>query len=454
MSTAHRGELGGWQSRTTFVLALSASAVGLGNIWRFSYLAGENGGGPFVLTYLLCLVLVAVPVMIAEVVIGTHGRGSPPMAIRWTADRSMLSRGWMLLGVLACFTGLLVLCYYVVVAGWAVDYAWLMQAGEFGSASAADAGAIFGQLLEDPPRLIYWQSLFLLLVAAVVALGVRIGIGLVVWLLVPVMMVLLLVLVKFAFDNGDIAAAQEFLFSVKLIDFTPEAVLTALGQAFFTLGIGVGTGISYGAYAPERIPVGRSVMAVAIFDSVLTLLAGLAIFPLLFAHNMEPGMGVGLLFVGLPYAFGNSMQGEVFGTLFFVLVVVTALGSAIALMEPITTALMQRLRVRRIIAVLMVTAVVWLGGVVLAISFAPDGYIGPLAEGGPFRWLDRITSAVLLPVVALFTAVLVGWRLRPEILRVELYRESTLFFSLWRLLLRYIATPAIALMLVMALLAG
>ena len=149
MSTAHRGELGGWQSRTTFVLAPSASAVGLGNIWRFSYLAGENGGGPFVLAYLLCLVLVAVPVMIAEVVIGTHGRGSPPMAIRWTADRSMLSRGWMLLGVLACFTGLLVLCYYVVVAGWAVDYAWLMQAGEFGSASAADGKLNFLFILAD-----------------------------------------------------------------------------------------------------------------------------------------------------------------------------------------------------------------------------------------------------------------------------------------------------------------
>lgn len=451
MTTAQRGELGGWQGRTTFVLALSASAVGLGNIWRFSYIAGENGGGPFVLTYLLCLVLIAVPVMIAEVVIGTHGRGSPPYAIRWTADRSMRSRGWMLLGVLACVTALLVLCYYVVVAGWAVNYAWQMQAGEFGSASAADVGAVFGQLLEDPQRLIYWQSLFLLLVAGVVALGVRFGIGLVVWLLVPVMIVLLLVLVKFAFDNGDMVAAQEFLFSVKLIDFSPHAVLLALGQAFFTLGIGVGTGISYGAYAPERIPVGRSVMAVAIFDSILTLLAGLAIFPLLFANNMEPSMGVGLLFIGLPYAFGNSMQGEVFGTLFFVLVIVTALGSAVALMEPITGALMQRLRVRRLTAVLIVTAVVWLGGVVLAISFAPDGYAGPLADGGPFLWLDWVTSGLLLPVVALFTAVLVGWRMRPEILRLELYRESKLFFSLWRLLLRYIAIPAIGLILVAAL---
>jgi len=423
--------------------------VGLGNIWRFSYLAGENGGGPFVLTYILCLFLVAVPVMIAEVVLGTHGRGAPPMAIRWAADRSMLSRGWMLLGVLACVTGLLVLAYYVVVAGWAVAYAWQMQSGLFSAASATVVAEQFQSFLEDPQQLIYWQSLFLLLAAVIVALGLRFGLGMLGWLVVPGLIASLLVLVRFAFDSGDIPAAREFLFSVKLIDFTRESVLVALGQAFYTLGVGVGTGICYGAYAPARIPVGRSVIAVALFDTILALLAGLAIFPLVFANNMEPAMGLGLVFISMPYAFGNSMQGELFGTLFFVMLVLAALGAVVAVMEPIVGALIQRLRIRRFTAVLLVAVVVWLLTLLVALSFTPQASFGSWS-GGLFSLLDAVTVRVLLPLVALLTALLVGWRLRPQILRLELYRESNLFFSLWRLLLRYIAIPAIVLIMVVA----
>lgn len=447
---ARRRELGGWGSRTTFVLALAAAAVGLGNIWRFSYLAGENGGGPFVLTYILCLFLVAVPVMIAEVVLGTHGRGAPPAAIRWAADRSMLSRGWVLLGVLACVTGLLILAYYVVVAGWAVAYAWQMQAGLFSAASAVVVAEQYQYLLADPQQLIYWQSLFLLLATVIVGLGLRIGLGTLGWLVVPGLISLLVVLVKFAFDTGNVPAAREFLFSVKLIDFTPQSVLVALGQAFFTLGIGVGTGISYGAYAPARIPVGRSVIAVAVFDTAIAVLAGLAIFPLVFANNMEPASGLGLVFVSMPYAYGNSAQGEIFGTLFFVMVGLAALGSVVALMEPIVGALMQRLRIRRFTAVLLVGFVLWMLALLVALSFAPGGVASGVFDGGLFALLDTVTVRLLLPLVGLLTALLVGWRLRPQILRMELYRESNLFFSLWRLQLRYIAVPAIAVIMVMA----
>jgi neurotransmitter:Na+ symporter, NSS family len=450
VSVARRRELGAWRSRTTFVLALSAAAVGMGNIWRFSYLAGENGGGPYVLTYILCLFLVAVPVLIAEVVLGTHGRGAPPVAIRWAADRSMLSRGWMLLGLLACVTGLLILAYYVVVAGWAVAYAWQMQSGVFASISAAVAAGQFQFLLQDPQQLVYWQTLFLLVASLIVALGLRFGLGILVWLVVPGLIASLLVLARFALDSGDVVAAREFLFSVKLIDFTPQSVLVALGQAFYTLGVGVGTGISYGAYAPARIPVGRSVIAVALFDTVIALLAGLAIFPLVFAHNMEPAMGLGLVFISMPYAFGNSTQGEIFGMLFFVMVVLAALGSVVAMMEPIVGALMQRLRIRRMTAVLLLAVVVWLLALLVALSFVPEGYVSKLSGGSLFSLLDAVTVRLLLPLVALLTALLVGWRLRPQILRLELYRESNLFFSLWRLLLRYIAIPAIGLILVVA----
>lgn len=440
-----QGALGGWRSRTTFVLALSASAVGLGNLWRFSYLAGENGGAPFVVSYLLCLFLVAVPVMIAEVLVGSHGRGSPLASIRRASDRSLLSRAWMLVGALACLTGLLILSYYLVVAGWALAYARFMQSGVFAAASAAQVGGHFGDFLADPARQLYWHGLFVLLVCTCVVLGVRRGLGTLVWLAVPALLALLAVLVRFALDTGDLEAARDFLFSVKLVDFSADAMLVALGQAFYTLGVGVGTGISYGAYAPRRIPIGRSVMAVAVFDTMIALLAGLAIFPVVFANNMEPAMGPGLLFVSVPYAFGNIIQGEMFGTIFFMLVVVAALGSAVAIMEPVVGALMQQLRLRRFTAVLLAGALTWLLGVVVVLSFAPQAAPAWLGGQQLFALLDRVTAAVLLPLVCLLLSVFVGWRLRPELLRIELYRESDFFFSLWRFLLRYIAPPAILL---------
>jgi NSS family neurotransmitter:Na+ symporter len=249
VSQAVPGELNGWRSRTTFVLALSASAVGLGNLWRFSYLTGENGGGPFVVTYVLCLFLVAVPLMVGEVVIGSHGKGGPVAALRRVADRSLLSRGWSVLGWLACATGMLILAYYVVVAGWGLAYARFMQSGVFSAASAPVVGEYFGDFLAEPARQAYWQTLFLLLAGGFVLFGVRRGLGLMVWLAVPCLLALLGALLKYSFDNGDLVAAREFLFSVKWIDFSPRSILVALGHAFFTLGVGVGTGISYGAYA-------------------------------------------------------------------------------------------------------------------------------------------------------------------------------------------------------------
>jgi NSS family neurotransmitter:Na+ symporter len=333
-------------------------------------------------------------------------------------------------------------------------YAGYMQSGLFSSASAVVVGEQLEDLLGDSARQVYWQSLFLLLVVAIVGLGVRRGLGLLVWLAIPALVIMLAVLIVFGFDNGDIEATRDFLFSVKLKDFSAHSALVALGQAFYTLGVGVATGISYGAYAPQRIPIGRSVIAVAVFDTMIALLAGLAIFPIVFANNIEPSMGPGLMFVSLPYAFGNIMQGELFGTVFFALVVLAALGSAVAIMEPIVTALMQRARLGRFTAVLLVGALVWVLGLAVAVSFAPGEASAWFGYRNLFGFLDDITAGLLLPVVALFTALFVGWHLRPEILRLELSRESDLFFSLWRFLLRYIAPPAIALIMLAALIKG
>jgi NSS family neurotransmitter:Na+ symporter len=440
---ARRGELGGWQARTTFVLALSASAVGMGNLWRFSYLAGSQGGGAFVITYLLCLFLLAVPLLVAEVVIGSHGRGAPVAAIRWTSDRSLLSRAWVGLGWLACLTALLMLSYYLVVAGWGMAYGAAMYGQEFSAMTMPMVSEQFAALLAEPPRQVMWQSLFLVIVLGLVALGVERGLGVLVWLVVPSLFVLLIVLVFFALEYGDLKAGRDFLFSVKLVDFTPRSVLLAMGHAFFTLGVGVGVGISYGAYAPRDIPIGRSVMAVAVFDTLIALLAGMAVFPVLFAGNVAPVGGPALYFISLPYAFGNLPQGEVFGSLFFLLLVLAALGTAVALVEVLVGAAMQALRIHRSIAVLMLLGVLWLLSLQVARSVAWGEPIGWFDSDNLLDFLDRLTAGVLLPLVSLLTAVYVGWFLRRDVLREKFARESDLSFSVWLNLLRYVAPLAL-----------
>lgn len=446
MTVTDPDALGRWGTRTTFVLALSASSVGMGTLWRFSYLSGEYGGGAFVITYVVCLFLIAVPVMVAEVVLGACGGPGPVGAIRRACDDSLRSHAWMGVGVLACLAGLLMLSLYIVVAGWGMAYIGFLHNGIFSAARAVDVGEHFAQFLADPMQQLFWQSLFLLFTTGIIVLGVRRGIGMLVWLAVPLLLAMLAFLVKFGFDNGDIGAGGDFLFSTRLVDFSGGSALLALGHAFFTLGVGVGTGISYGAYAPQRIPIGRTVMAVAVFDTCFALLAGLAIFPLIFASNVEPADGPGLLFISLPYVFGNLLQGELAGTAFFVLMVVAALGSAVAIMEPIVATLKQQWRLERLTAALLVGVVVWLLGLGVVLSFGSGTVFAWFGNRNLLGLLDTFTAGVLLPLVALLTAILVGWRLRPSILRLALLRESDLFFSIWRFLLRYIAPLAIVLL--------
>jgi NSS family neurotransmitter:Na+ symporter len=443
------GQLGGWRSRTTLVLALSASAVGLGNIWRFAYLLGEHGGGPFMLAYVVCLFGVAAPLLIAEVLIGHHGRGNPFAALRSAADRSLRSRAWAWVGGLACATGFLILGYYLVVAGWTLAYAHKMQAGVFSDASAVMVAEHFQSFLTEPAELLYWQSLFLLLATALSLGGVRRGLGLAFWIAVPALMVLLGLLVSFSLEYGDLLAAPEFLFDINTMDFTAASWLVAAGQAFYTLGIGVGVGIAFGAYAPARMPVGRAVVAVAIFDVAVALAAGLAIFPIVFANNLLPAQGPGLAFISLPYAFGNMMLGELVGSLFFLLLAVASLGSVLAMMEPIVALLRQHLKVPRLVAVALLSAVLWLLALAVSRSLAGQSWLG---LDDLFAQLSNVTAQWLLPLVGLLTLVFVAWRMRPELLRVELVRESGLFFSLWLALLRYIAAPALMLLLLVNLL--
>ena len=449
MNTGVGNPLGEWRSRMTFVLSLASATVGMGSVWRFSYLSGEYGGGPFVVAYVCFLLLLGVPLLIAELVLGRQGMGSIVDSVSRAAERSRSSRAWVLLPWLACIAGVLLLSLYAVVAGWSLVYATAMYDGSFSAASMFNAGQYFEALVNDSDRMVLAQTAFLLCAVVVVTAGVRRGIGLLSWLLVPTLLAGLVLLVQYSLANGNASAAGKFLFPIQWLDFNREALLMALGQAFLTLGIGVGTGISYGSYAPVRVPIGRSVLAVALFDTLVAIAMGLAIFPLVFASHLLPSMGPGLMFVSMPYAFGNMVNGEAFGALFFSLVALVALGSAIAILEPVTGAIKQRFGLRRGTSALVVGAAVWALAYGSAVTLAPSSHG---AAPDLLRWIDRLAGGVLLPLVALGTALLVGWRLGRPLLRAQLYRESPLFFSLWYFLLRYIAPLGIALVMAAALL--
>ncbi|KGE04789.1 hypothetical protein HRUBRA_00667 [Pseudohaliea rubra DSM 19751] len=336
--------------------------------------------------------------------------------------------------MLGAITALAVLGYGVVVSGWSLAYAWHLGRGTFAAASPRDVAAFLDGLLAAPWRMLAWQTLFLAAAVAVSASGVRRGAGALAWVLLPSIMALFWLLIDFALDHGDLPAAQAFLFSTQPLDFRDDTLLVAFGQALFTLGIGLAVGLSYGSYAPERVPLGRSVLAVAIFDSAAALAAGIAIFPVVFANNIAPDMGPGLLFVSLPYAFGNLQEGDAYGMLFFFLVALAALGTAVALLEPAVATLCQRLLLRRWQGALAVGVTVWLLALAVAFSLPPES---PFA--GLLPLLEQVTTAWLIPLGALAAATFVGWCMDPELLRRELYRESDRFFRLWLLLLRFVA---------------
>ncbi len=291
---------GQWSSRLTFILAATGAAVGLGNVWKFPYLVGENGGGAFVLVYIASIALIGVPVMIAEVMIGRRGRQSPINTLRDLAVEAKSNCRWQFAGVLGIVAGLIITSYYSVIAGWTMAYAVRMVGGVFTGVTKDGAESIFAFLVEDPERMLAWHTLFILMTVAVISRGVRSGLEQAVKILMPALLLLLLALVVYAAVNGDFVQGLRFMFAIDFDALTTGGVLTAMGHAFFTLSLGAGAIMVYGSYLPSDVPIARTVVAIATFDTVIALLAGLAVFPLVFANGLTPGSGPGLIFLSLP----------------------------------------------------------------------------------------------------------------------------------------------------------
>ncbi|MFT3931736.1 MAG: sodium-dependent transporter [Spongiibacteraceae bacterium] len=446
MRVAPQSLHGGWTSQWIFIAAATGATIGLGTLWKFAYLAGVNGGAGFVLLYLLCMALVATPVLVAEVLLGSRGRGDPVHAIEMVVLESALSRNWRWVGWLGGIAALVVLSYLSVVGGWLMTYCNWIYSGDLSAASARQIGEQFGLLLGDGWHQVGLQALFLLFAWMFVALGVSRGLGALFVVLAPILLILLLVMVLTALRMGDMPAAIEFMFAPNFEQWTTDAALAALGQAFFSLGIGMGAMISFGAYMPTQRSLLRTLGAVVLLHVVVALLAGLAIFPLVFAHRVQPNYGPGLIFITLPYIFGNLPYGAVIGTAFFVMVLLAAFGSAVALLEPATAWMVQRTRWSRPRAAALFAV---LGGLLGLLSIGSFSLWPTWRPGGKsiFAWIDWISADVMLPLCAFALAILVGWRMRVESIRDEMLTDRPRLFWLWRAALRYIAAPAIALIL-------
>lgn len=445
MSAKRTSIHGQWSSRWVFILAATGSAVGLGNIWRFPYMAGESGGGAFLLLYVICVLMMGIPIMMAEILLGRRGRQSPVNTMRVLAEEEGMTRHWQWLGIMGVVAGFLIVSYYSVVAGWVLAYVFRAATGSFEGGDPEMIGRMFSDLIADPERLLAWHTVFIMMTIIVVSRGVRSGLEQAVRFLMPALFILLLVMVGYAMNTERFA--EGIIFMLKP-DFTAmsenfqEVFLNASGHAFFSLSLGMGAIMIYGSYLSDRTSITSAAVMIATADTLVALLASFAIFPLVFTYGLEPAQGPGLIFVTLPIAFGQMPGGIFFGTLFFLLLTFAAWTSAISLIEPAVTWLVENWGMTRIKATAITGFLAWALGIATILSFNhwafPFSFAGVSKENGIFDIIDIVTANIMLPLGGLVMAIFVGWLMSRASTMDEL-RVKESIYNFWRFVIRYIA---------------
>jgi NSS family neurotransmitter:Na+ symporter len=426
MSTPSRGA---WTGHVGFVLAAAGSAIGLGNIWMFPYRTGTNGGAAFVLVYLAAVVGIGIPLLLAEVLIGRSTKRNPVGAFRLLRGGTL----WPLLGWLGVVAGFVILSYYGVVAGWALEYTWRCALGGLNAIDAEGVAEFFARLTSDGPRQVAEQAGFMVLTIVVVSRGVEAGIERASKILMPLLFGLLLVLLGYSLTSDGAAEGLAFLLNPRFDELTWKGVLAALGQAFFSLSLGMGAMITYGSYLADDERLAWPAFLIAAMDTALAILAGLVIFPLVFAFNLEPGAGPGLIFITLPKAFLQMPGSDFLATMFFALVLFAALTSAISLLEVVVAFLVDELNVTRAMAS-------WGAGLLIFALGIPSAIVP-----GFLDQVDALASNWLLPIGGLFIAVFAGWALKREEALAAYIGNSGADggFNAWRLCVRYLAPTAV-----------
>ena len=437
-----------WSGRVGFMLATVGSAVGIGSIWKFPYEVGSNGGSAFVAFYLLGLALVVVPLMLAEFAIGHRGRGDPASSIAAVSRNAQTGRLWGLAGLGGIVTGFLILSFYAVIGGWTLAYAVQTAVEGLPPPRPAAVQAQYDALLSAPLRMLAYHALFMAATAGIVSRGVAGGIEAACKVLMPLLTVLMLMLAAYAIIEGDVVAALHFLFDLDPRGISSQVALEALGLGFFSIGVGLGLMITYAAYSGADVSLKQIAVVSVLADTAISLLAGLAVFPIVFAYGLDPASGAGLVFVTLPLAFAQMPLGTLAAFGFYVLLFVAALASAISMLELVVALLIRRFGMRRGVASAFAGGVCFLAGVPTVLSFNlwanwhPLGSVAGLESSTVFDVLDYLTSNILLPVAGLAISLFAGWAI-PDRMLVEELDLSPAGGRILRIILRYIAPAAI-----------
>jgi NSS family neurotransmitter:Na+ symporter len=441
-----------WSSRPAFLLATIGGAVGLGNLWRFPYIAGEYGGGGFVLIYLGFVFLLGAPLMAGEMLLGRRGHRSPVNAIAELVRAEDASLFWRSIGWISLLVPFIGLSYYAVVAAWAIDYLGLATTNAFGGFDAVTSQNTFGARIDEPVYQAMLHGFFVAMTVWVVARGINKGIEQASKILMPALFGVLIVIVIYGMVSADFSAAAHFLFNPDFSAVTGESFLVALGQALFSLGVGVGLMITYASYMPRDYSLRASATIVCVGDTLAAILAGFAIFPIVFASGLDPAEGPGLIFVTLPIAFGNMAGGQIIGTLFFILLLFAAYSSALGMLEPVVAWLEEKYPGKRKQMAVLAGVAIWVLGLGSVFSFSFMSDFQPLAffgiEKSFFGIADFTVANVLAPVNALLIALFAGWVVRKSVVDEEFGNDTAAWKAYWRVANRFLAPAALVIVLI------
>jgi NSS family neurotransmitter:Na+ symporter len=429
-------------SKFGIIAAAAGSAVGLGNIWKFPYVAGENGGGAFMLIYLFFVLLIGVPVMMSEFAIGRRGQRNA------FGSFSIIAPGtrWNLIGFMGVVAAFFILAFYSAVAGWTLEYIVHSVTHRFAGQSTEQLADTFSRFISNPLRPVAWQLVFMVLTALIVLAGIKKGIEKYTKLLMPILLVLIILLCIRSVTLEGGGKGLSFLFKPDFSKVTGKTFLFALGQAFFSLSLGMGALITYSSYFGKKENLASTAMEVSLADTIIAILAGVMIFPAVFAFGIEPDSGPSLVFITLPGIFQQMPGGDFFGALFFILLAVAALTSTISLMEVVVAFFSEELKITRKKATAIATLAISVLGVFASLSFGPLKDV-TLFNKSIFDILDYTASNVLLPLGGLFIVLFVGWFAGKRILYPELSNNNKLkvsYFPIFIFVVKFIAPFAIA----------
>ncbi|NQU60908.1 MAG: sodium-dependent transporter [Rhodospirillales bacterium] len=440
MAGAEGKSRGQFTTRLGFILAAAGSAIGLGNIWKFPYLAGENGGAVFLILYLGFIFTIGISVMLAELAIGRASKKNPVGAF------AHLKGGkWVAVGFMSVLTGFVILSFYSVVGGWTIAYAVKTATGLLSTTDAKAFGSTFGNFVSDPMEPLFYHGVFMALTVAVVAKGVDNGIEKTCRVLMPVLFVLLVVLCIRSLTLPGAAKGVAFFLEPDFSKINAGMVIAALGHAFFSLSLGMGAMMTYGSYLPRQTSLPGAALWVTSLDTLIAVMAGFLVLPAVFAFGFDPGAGPGLTFITLPAVFSKIPFGAFFGTLFFVLLVVAALTSAISLLEVVVAYLVDEKHIARRPAAIGAGAVIFALGIPSSLSFGIWSDVTFLGKGF-FDIMDYLASNVLLPTGGILISLFVGWVVFAKVMDGDQggIGQGFRWAKVWRIVCQYVAPAAIA----------